>query len=201
MQSNTTTGNPNATTNVAAPDLAKAAVLVPSNTTPTTAQVKGYDFNRGNNVEDLLATFKVCGFQATNFGLAVDEINRMLSWRLSDQPYDSETEPDELEDPEVRKNVKCTIFLGYTSNLVSSGVRESIRFLVQHKLVNAVVTTAGGIEEDIIKCLAPTYMGDFNLKGAELRSQVCETSLTIVNACIMMMRTTGTQSDRKPVSA
>eukprot|EP01102_Stenamoeba_stenopodia_P006984 TRINITY_DN1952_c0_g2_i1.p1 TRINITY_DN1952_c0_g2~~TRINITY_DN1952_c0_g2_i1.p1 ORF type:complete len:372 (-),score=94.49 TRINITY_DN1952_c0_g2_i1:218-1333(-) len=156
---------------VEAPETAKAAVLIPSNTIPSTPQVKGYDFNQGNNLEDLLSTFKVCGFQATNFGLAVDEINRMLAWRLSDQPYDAESEPDELEDVEVRKNVRCTIFLGYTSNLVSSGVRESIRFLVQNKMVSAVVTTAGGIEEDIIKCLAPTYMGDFNLKGAELRSQ------------------------------
>ena len=29
----------------------------------------------------------------------------------------------------------CTIFLGFTSNLISSGVRESIRFLVQHRMV------------------------------------------------------------------
>ena len=34
-----------------------------------------------------------------------------------------------------------------------------------------MVTTAGGIEEDILKCLAPHYMGDFALKGAELRSK------------------------------
>lgn len=34
-----------------------------------------------------------------------------------------------------------------------------------------MVTTAGGIEEDLIKCLAPTYMGDFALAGAPLRQQ------------------------------
>lgn len=34
---------------------------------------------------------------------------------------------------------------------VSAGVREHIRWLVQHKLVHVVVTTAGGIEEDLIK--------------------------------------------------
>jgi len=43
------------------------------------------------------------------------------------------------------------IFLGYTSNLVSAGVRESIRYLVQHRMVDVIVTTAGGIEEDLIK--------------------------------------------------
>lgn len=35
--------------------------------------------------------------------------------------------------------------------------------------VDVVVTTAGGVEEDLIKCLAPTYVGDFSLKGRELR--------------------------------
>jgi deoxyhypusine synthase len=59
----------------------------------------------------------------------------------------------------------CTIFLGYTSNMASCGVRETIRFLVEHKMVDCIVTTAGGIEEDFIKCLAPTYIGDFSLDG------------------------------------
>ncbi|XP_060191341.1 deoxyhypusine synthase isoform X2 [Lycium barbarum] len=38
-------------------------------------------------------------------------------------------------------------------------------------MVDVVVTTAGGIEEDLIKCLAPTYKGDFSLPGAVLRSK------------------------------
>lgn len=53
--------------------------------------------------------------------------------------------------------------------MVSCGVRESIRFLVQHRLVDCIVTTAGGIEEDLIKCLAETRVGDFGLQGQELR--------------------------------
>lgn len=63
----------------------------------------------------------------------------------------------------------CKIFLGYTSNLVSAGTREIIRYLVQHKMVHVIVSSAGGIEEDFIKCLAPTYIGDFALKGKDLR--------------------------------
>ncbi|KFP70172.1 Deoxyhypusine synthase, partial [Acanthisitta chloris] len=35
--------------------------------------------------------------------------------------------------------------------------------------VDVLVTTAGGVEEDLIKCLAPTYIGDFALRGQELR--------------------------------
>lgn len=50
-----------------------------------------------------------------------------------------------------RRRLASQIFLGYTSNLVSSGVRESIRYLAQHKMVDVIVTTAGGVEEDLIK--------------------------------------------------
>ncbi|KFO95240.1 Deoxyhypusine synthase, partial [Calypte anna] len=35
--------------------------------------------------------------------------------------------------------------------------------------VDVLVTTAGGVEEDLIKCLAPTYIGDFGLRGQDLR--------------------------------
>lgn len=48
-------------------------------------------------------------------------------------------------------------------------MRETLRFLAQHKLVDVIVSTAGGIEEDFIKCLAQTYIGDFSLKGDDLR--------------------------------
>jgi len=63
----------------------------------------------------------------------------------------------------------CKIFLGYTSNMVSCGMRDVIKFLVKHKLVHCIVTTAGGIEEDFIKCLAPVIVGDFRLEGEALR--------------------------------
>jgi len=53
--------------------------------------------------------------------------------------------------------------------MISSGMRDIIRYLVQHKMVDVIVTTTGGIEEDFIKCLAPTYIGDFNLPGKNLR--------------------------------
>lgn len=37
--------------------------------------------------------------------------------------------------------------------------------------MSAIVTTAGGVEEDFIKCLAPTYLGSFSTPGAGLRKQ------------------------------
>ncbi len=70
-------------------------------------------------------------------------------------------------------SARTTIFLGYTSNLVSSGLRSTLRYLVQHRHVSAIVTTAGGVEEDIIKCLAPTYISPqgFSADGAILREK------------------------------
>mmetsp|Transcript_23452 Transcript_23452/g.65848 ORF Transcript_23452/g.65848 Transcript_23452/m.65848 type:complete len:367 (+) Transcript_23452:178-1278(+) len=133
-------------------------------------EVEGYDFNRGIDYDALLKTYKNCGFQARNLGLAIEQVNKMLRWRLSDEPI-AEDEDDKWKDEEVRRNVRCKIFLGYTSNMASCGIREVIRFLAQHKLVDVIVTTAGGIEEDLIKCLAPTYIGDFSLAGRALRKE------------------------------
>jgi len=41
--------------------------------------------------------------------------------------------------------------------------------LVQNNMVQVMISTAGGIEEDIIKCLAPTHLGDFAMDGLGLR--------------------------------
>jgi len=46
-----------------------------------------------------------------------------------------------------------------------------LKFLAQYKLVDCIVTTAGGIEEDFIKCLGTTVLGDFHLDGASLRKK------------------------------
>jgi deoxyhypusine synthase len=108
--------------------------------------IKGYDFNKGINYEEIIKTFSSSGFQASNFSKAIEIVNKMI------------------ED-------KANIYLGYTSNMVSSGVREVIRYLIEHKKVDICVTTGGGIEEDIIKCLGDFILGDFRAKGAELREK------------------------------
>ena len=108
--------------------------------------IKGYDFNEGIDYESLLNSFSSTGFQASHFAKAKEIINKMIS-------------------------DKAFIFLGYTSNIVSSGLREIIRYLVEHKKVNVLVTTAGGVEEDIIKCLGNFILGDFRASGKELRKK------------------------------
>ncbi len=153
---------------------AQAAVFVQSQPLPAdTPQVVGPDLEHQdpNDLLALLESMSKVGFQATGVSKAIEIVDEMRQWRLStDAAYLANTDPDKpsLEDAE---NTRCRIFLGFTSNLVSSGLREVIKFLVKNKMVSALVTTAGGIEEDLIKCLGPTYLGDFALDGATLRKQ------------------------------
>ena len=66
--------------NTGVPAVAANAVLVQSGKLPVEpVEVKGYDFNQGVDYHALLQTFRTSGFQATNFGMAVEEINRMVS--------------------------------------------------------------------------------------------------------------------------
>ena len=94
----------------------------------TAMKVEGYDFNKGLDYEAMFKTYISTGFQATSLGQAIEEVNKMIKWRLSDEEID-EDETEEYMDPEVRKNHRCTIFLGYTSNMASCGMREYIRYL------------------------------------------------------------------------
>ena len=107
-------------------------------------EIHGYDFNKGIDYEKIIDSYSSTGYQAANLAKAIKIINEMIK-------------------------DKVTIYLGYTSNMVSSGLRDVFRYLVEHKKVSLIVTTAGGIEEDIIKCIAPFYLGKFEEKGAELR--------------------------------
>jgi len=109
-------------------------------------KIKGYNFNKGVNYKGIVEGFKSVGFQATQLNKAIRIVNKMIK----DNSF---------------------IFLGYTSNMISSGNREIIRYLVEKKKVNVLVTTAGGIEEDIIKCLGNFVVGDFRASGKELREK------------------------------
>lgn len=151
---------------------AQAAILQPSESLPTSAFpiVHGPNLEEPQSLASLMASYASVGFQASGVAQACSIIDEMRSWTLADEPV-AEDEDEELCDVEARRRVGTTIFLGYTSNLISSGLREVICFLVKHKLVSAVVTTAGGIEEDIIKCLGTTHLGHFHLDGADLRKR------------------------------
>jgi deoxyhypusine synthase len=126
-------------------DIAKEAILKKSEEAEGIS-IKGYDFNEKFDFNEFLSSYQSTGFQATNLSKAIEIIKKM------------------------RQN-KAFIYLGYTSNIVSSGIRETIRYLVEHKMVDVLVTTAGGIEEDFIKCLGDFKLGTFSANGAELREK------------------------------
>lgn len=109
-------------------------------------KIEGYDFDKGTDYREIMDSFGSTGFQASNLKKAVEITDKMIA-------------------------EKAFIYLGYTSNLVSSGLREVFRWLVKNKKIGVVVTTAGGIEEDIIKCLGDFVLGDFRASGRELREK------------------------------
>ncbi|XP_073052356.1 deoxyhypusine synthase-like [Primulina eburnea] len=151
-------------------DSVRQAVFKHSVSMEGASEIVGYDFNKGVNYPELIKSLVSTGFQAANLGDAVRIVNEMLDWRLSNETPTKDC--SEMErDPAFRESVRCKVFLGFTSNLISSGIRETIRYLLQHRMVDVVVTTAGGVEEDLVKCLAPTFKGDFALPGALLRSK------------------------------
>ena len=126
--------------------LARKNLLRESEELEGNAIVNGYDFNNGVDYGKIVESYATSGFQATHLSRAIEITREMI-------------------------RDKVFIFLGYTSNMVSSGLRDVFRYLVEHKKINVVVTTTGGIEEDIIKCLGDFYIGDFKLDGKELRDR------------------------------
>jgi deoxyhypusine synthase len=110
-------------------------------------EIHGYDFDQPFDFNKFLAAYASTGHQASQLAQAIEIIK------------------------EMRKEKEITIYLGYTSNMVSSGLRDVFRYLVKHKMVDVIVTTGGGIEEDIIKCIAPFYLSSFEAAGKELREK------------------------------
>ncbi|GIU68766.1 MAG: deoxyhypusine synthase [Candidatus Woesearchaeota archaeon] len=106
-------------------------------------EIKGYDFDKEFNFEEFIESYKSMGIQGTNLGIAIDIINKMIE-------------------------NKAFIFLSATSNMISSGNRDIIRYLVKHKKVHALVMSAGAVEEDIIKCFKPFVIGSFDIAGRTL---------------------------------
>lgn len=147
-------------------------------------KIQGYDFNQGVDYEKILKTYIHSGCQAAYVGQAIQIINQMIDWRLSDEDKSKEKDERYLDD-EVRKDTRCTIFLGYSSSMISSGMRDIIRFLVQHKMVDAVVATSGGIEEDICKVYSDFHQGDFGYDGQKLRERSINRvgNIFIQNSC------------------
>ncbi len=106
-------------------------------------KIEGYDYEQGFDLGKFFDAWFHTGIQASNLARAKEVIERMRA-------------------------EGATIFLAFTSNMVTSGVREAIAYLVKQKLVDVLVSTAGGIEEDFIKAYKHFVLGTFEVPGAML---------------------------------
>ena len=113
---------------------------------PNGPTIKGYDFDNGIDYDKIIDSFATTGAQASHLSEAIRIINKM-------------------------RKEKAFIYFGYTSNLVTSGLRDIFRYLAKNKMIDVIVTSAGGIEEDIIKCLGDFKLGDFKTSGKELKDK------------------------------
>ncbi|MFH0961056.1 MAG: deoxyhypusine synthase family protein [archaeon] len=98
---------------------------------------RGFSPSGGMKVSEFLAASATLGFQATQLGRAVEILK------------------------EARKE-KAAVFMSITSNIVSSGLREVVAAMCERKLVDAIVTTTGSIEEDIMKTKFDFFLGEFD---------------------------------------
>ncbi|MGV8168793.1 MAG: deoxyhypusine synthase [Candidatus Nanoarchaeia archaeon] len=105
--------------------------------------IEGYDFEKEFDFLDFMKSYGTTGFQGTELFKGIEIVNMML------------------ED-------KATIFLSMTGNTISSGLRTIITFLVKNKMVHAIITSASGIEEDVVKSLNTFKLGDFEVQGRPL---------------------------------
>jgi Deoxyhypusine synthase len=111
-----------------------------------TADVRGYDFRGEFDFDAMLQTYATTGFQATHLAQAVDICRAM-------------------RDDDV------TFYLSFTSNIVSSGLRETVAYLVREGFVDVIITTSGALAEDVIKTELPFKMGEWDADEAALREQ------------------------------
>lgn len=124
----------------------KETVLKQANTLEGWPEIRGYDFEDEFDFNKFMKSYLNTGFQATTLGQSIEIIKNM------------------------RKD-KATIFLAFTSNMGTCGVRDQIKYLVKNKFVHILSTTAGAIEEEIIKCFKPFVLGDYRAQGGTLREE------------------------------
>ena len=101
-------------------------------------KVKDFLWKPKMSVEECVSSFDSLGYQAT-------ELNQAVSIALK------------------MKRSNSKIFLTFTSNMVTSGLRGFFAQLCRLKIPNILITTSGSIEEDIMKALGEDFeLSSFN---------------------------------------
>ncbi|MBT3262178.1 deoxyhypusine synthase family protein [Candidatus Woesearchaeota archaeon] len=109
--------------------------------------VKDFTWKQDMTVEQLVDNFGSVGYQAIELYEASQVILKM-------------------------KKSGAKIFLTFTSNMVTSGLRGFFAQLIELKMADILVTTSGSIEEDIIKSLGDNFeIRTFNADDNQLHEQ------------------------------
>eukprot|EP00914_Ancora_sagittata_P009220 GHVO01017729.1.p1 GENE.GHVO01017729.1~~GHVO01017729.1.p1 ORF type:complete len:249 (-),score=71.49 GHVO01017729.1:128-874(-) len=122
------------------PKNALKSILTASADMPDTCvSISGINFESDDDitVKGLMDSFRSFGFQASHLGQAVDIVNAMLDWTPPSPPSDDGVTEDNGSD-------RCRIWLSFTSNMISSGLRDVLVYLAKHSLIDVFVTSAGG---------------------------------------------------------
>ena len=110
-------------------------------------KVKDFLWTKNMQVSDFVSELGQVGFQSVELAKASDVIVKM-------------------------KKDNAKVFLTFTSNMVTSGLRGFFAQLVNLGIPNFLVTTAGAIEEDIMKALGEAFeIGSFNSDDVELHEK------------------------------
>lgn len=72
------------------------------------------------------------GFQATHLAEAIKRVKEMLSYRLvnDEEVLGNKQRGFQCLSREEQEKTGCRVFLSCTSNVISSGMRELVRYLV-----------------------------------------------------------------------
>ncbi|MBI2138184.1 deoxyhypusine synthase family protein, partial [Candidatus Woesearchaeota archaeon] len=107
-------------------------------------EIKDFRYAKGLSISSFVEQLSHVGFQSLHIGKAAEIIRKM-------------------------KEAKATIILTFTSNMVSSGLRGLFAQLLEKKFVDAVITTAGAIEEDLMKAKGLKFLeGSFDVDDIAL---------------------------------
>lgn len=109
-------------------------------------RVQGYDFRGDFDLTEMLDKYETTGFQASHLQEAIELIKEM-------------------------KENDAKIFLTFTSNIISSGLREAIAYLARKDYIDVIVTSSGSHTEDLIKTKKPFKMGKWEANEAKLREK------------------------------
>ncbi len=70
---------------------------------------------------------------------------------------------------EMLSDKECTVFIAFTANLVATGLRGVLAYVVRKGFVDAVITTGGTVDHDIARSLSEYYEGEFEMDDTMLR--------------------------------